>query len=305
MTTAQTMLLGTFVADAASLGLHWLYDPSRIDKIATARGSAAFIPPDLGNFAGVAGYFAHGARRNGQLTQYGEVLHLAVRSLLAEGRFDPSAYRSAFAAHFGAGGAFTGYIDRPTRGALANIAAEADTTGIDDDQLPAIATLPALVAAGHADQARAAREITNINTTAELYAGPSTALLQAILSGASVAEALSTATETADPQIRAGLQAAISTDESNSTLYGEVTGRACHLPMAIPLIWHILSRSTSYAEAVERNIRAGGDSAGRALLLGAAMGAAHGLGTPSGMPLAWILSLQDGATLWSDIEALV
>lgn len=49
------MLLGALVADAASLGLHWLYDPDRIAQIATKRGSAAFAPVDAAFFEGAKG----------------------------------------------------------------------------------------------------------------------------------------------------------------------------------------------------------------------------------------------------------
>jgi ADP-ribosylglycohydrolase len=81
-------------------------------------------------------------------------------------------------------------------------------------------------------------------------------------------------------------------------------GRACYLSAAAPVIFHILARATSYQDAVERNILAGGDSAGRAILIGAIMGRIHGVATDSGIPLSWVLKLKDGARVWQDCEAL-
>lgn len=309
MSPKSTMLLGALTADAASLGLHWLYDPARIAEIAEARGSSAFAPVEPAFFDGAKGYFAHAGRRAGMLSQYGEVLWLAMRVTRSEGGFDGGAYRRAYAAHFGAGGPYQGYIDRPTRAALANIADEKAETGIDDDQLPATATLPAIMAAYHgqdnlSEKARGAREVTNINPVADAYAAAFTDLLGRVLSGEDLPAAMGAAVAEADSGIRDALTDALKTDEASSTDYAERMGRACHLPMAGPVIMHILRHATGYADAVERNIRAGGDSAGRAILIGAVMGAVHGLEGPHGIPLDWVLRLTDGVAIWEDCRAL-
>lgn len=97
---------------------------------------------------------------------------------------------------------------------------------------------------------------------------------------------------------------ALTTSEAESTVYAGLVGRACHLPTSGPMMFHVLRHSTSYADAVERNILAGGDSAGRSLMIGAAMGAAHGIATPKGIPLNWVLALRDGAAIWEACRAL-
>ena len=76
MTQNAELLIGALVADAASLGLHWIYNVDRIAEI-TARqnGQCAFTPVDAKNFDGVK-TFAHNARHNGMFTQIGEVLRL-------------------------------------------------------------------------------------------------------------------------------------------------------------------------------------------------------------------------------------
>ena len=75
---------------------------------------------------------------------------------------------------FGPGGTYNGYIDRVTRGTLDNIAKEQSPTGIYDDQLPAIARLPAIVARYHNDASLAemlaqSMQVTNINDVAASY----------------------------------------------------------------------------------------------------------------------------------------
>ena len=298
------MLFGALIADAASLGVHWLYDPDRIAEIAKAQnGRTVFTPVDAANYADTKGYFAHAARKNGQQTQYGEVLHLAMTVIDRDSGFDEGAYQTAFAAHFGAGGSYHGYIDRPTRGALANIDAQTVPTGIDDDQLPAIATLPAILARyfGSADldaHRQSAMRVTNVNDVAAQYSAVCADVLTRVLSGETLPEALNAAASAAHTDIRSDLTQALTTDEANSTVYAGQVGRACHLPTAGPVMFHILARSNSYAEAVERNNLAGGDSAGRSLFLGAVMGACHGVGSDTGVPLDWALLLADRAQTW-------
>lgn len=310
MPNSAACLLGALTADAAALGLHWIYDPARIDAIAAAQGHANFTPVNPAHFDGVPAYFAHGQRQNGMRTQYGEVLHTAIQSLIAiQGTFTVSHYQAAYAAHFGPGGTYVGYIDRPTRGTLANLAAgQTDPSGVDDDQLPATATLPAIVVATlgkpdqHATVTRAIR-VTNVNDTATAYGLAFANLLSQVLNGTPVAKALQTTAAAATGDLGTQLTAALNSPQS-STDYGETTGRACHLPMGLPLAFHILANTTSFAAAIEANIRVGGDSAGRAIIIGSVMGAAHGLGGTSGIPADYLDKLHGADTLRQHCQSL-
>ena len=306
----RSMLLGALVADAAALGVHWIYDVKRLSDVAKARGATAFTPVDPTNYNGVPAYFAHGARLSGDLTQYGEVLRLMIKHL-ADGTLDVAAYQQEYAAYFGAGGAYSGYIDRPTRGALANIDAEREISGIDDDQLPATATLPAVFAAFHGADTLGARlsaamEVTNVNAIAQDYCTVFADVLKRLTAGESLNQALRAAANVArDAAVKSALNAALDEASSDSIAYGEQTGRACHLPMAGPLVFHILTHANSFADAVERNNRAGGDSAGRAILIGAVMGLIHGLDDAHGIPLSWVLNLRNGQQIWEECQTLV
>ncbi|MEP5760445.1 MAG: ADP-ribosylglycohydrolase family protein [Litoreibacter sp.] len=281
-------LMGALIADAAALGLHWVYDVERITN-AVGQGSAAFVPLDIKHFESKPIFFVHGARKDGMLSQYGEVLALAMTSILKHNGFTTQTYQTDYAAHFGPGGQYQGYIDHPTRGTLANIAREQlDPSGVDDDQHPALATLPAIVARYGADPAQIERaiKVTNVNDDADHYGAIFAQTLAAVLSGTPLKDALKAAANAPD------LQAALDTTETSSTEYGAVTRRACHLPQGVPLSWHILNNSSSYQEAIEANVLAGGDSCGRAIIVGALAGAAHGM---KGIPHEWMLKLHNGS----------
>jgi len=113
-------ILGAAVADAASLGFHWLYDQERIRTLAPC--TPEFRQPTAADYADTAGYFAHANKSCGNFSQYGEQ-HLTMMRALSQGNgiYDKSNYETAFVECFGYGGSYAGYIDHPTRDTLNNI----------------------------------------------------------------------------------------------------------------------------------------------------------------------------------------
>lgn len=113
-------LAGGWVADAASLGLHWLYDSQRLHEVGGR--SPEFLPPKANYFKGGFGYFAHDGKRSGDASHYGAATRVFTDSLLAcEGRLDTRDYQRRFRTFFGPGGQWQGYIDNPTRLTLDNL----------------------------------------------------------------------------------------------------------------------------------------------------------------------------------------
>ena len=78
-------------------------------------------------------------------------------------------------------------------------------------------------------------------------------------------------------------------------------GMACDLKHGVPSIIHNTSTSGSFAEAIQKNIYAGGDSCGRSIVLGAALGGLYGRGGERGIPDEWI----DRLGVRDEVEALL
>jgi len=292
--TAADALMGAYVADAATLGVHWLYDPARIDAL----GAALWRKPDAVDFEGAKGVFVHHGKRSGDISQYGAQMRVMIRAL-SRSPFDPTTYGAQVVAAFGPGGWWHGYADKATKGTLANIAAEVTPTGAHDDQIPALSGLPALLATGASPQtcAEAVACVSNHETTAA-YAPAATEALRAVLDGESIADALSGGIDAAGASARDALAAALASDVEPVAYAGEA-GRACPLPQALPVAFRIAAHAGGYAEAVEINARVGGDNCGRAVFLGALFGA----GDPPS-PL-WAARLCEGPALAAEIDALL
>lgn len=115
----KSMILGALVADAAAMGLHWIYDQEHIRAIAL--DAPEFVPPDQQNYDGVVAFFAHPNRASGEFSQYGEQAMVMLRTLAASaGQYDSAEFADHFRQHFGYGGAYVGYIDHATRDTLDN-----------------------------------------------------------------------------------------------------------------------------------------------------------------------------------------
>lgn len=372
-------LAGGWVADAASLGLHWLYDSPRILEVGGQ--SPEFLTPKAGYYKGGFGYFAHEGKKSGDVSHYGAATGVLIDSLLAsEGNLDIRDYQRRFRAFFGPGGQWQGYLDNPTRVTLNNLnaieqkaieQAQSTTTaeltdrqkrilvqkvlpytrrlsgdqlaapvrrainltyqetgiqeagvhlaetidqhllpesGADDMQLPAVSKLPPLVACYCGSDrlmeiAEAAVRVTNHNDDAVAWAKCAARLLDCLFQGDSMSVALAAAAEEAPD--RESLNRAQAGSSLDAVAAGDSHGRTCYLNEAMPVIFHILSHARSYTEAVRANIQCGGDSCGRAWIIGPAMAAIYGLGGESGIPLSWLARVADAHTRFTAIEALV
>ncbi|MEM9247172.1 MAG: ADP-ribosylglycohydrolase family protein [Pseudomonadota bacterium] len=291
----KTALFGAYVADAASLGLHWLYDPDRIDAL---EGPVAFRPPDPADFEGAKGVFVHPGKQAGDLSHYGAQMRVMVRAL-AGGSYEQATYQSATTAAFGPGGWWHGYIDKATRGTLEGIASGRVPSGADDDQIPALSKLPPLVAIGGSDaEIDDAVSVTNANGTAADSARAAAASLRAAFAGATIVEALEAGIAAAGPERSKVLASSLQRAQEDAVAYGGELGRACPLPQSLPVSFQILAGATGFKDAVETNIRVAGDNCGRAIFVGAMAAAVHGV------PLDWALEVRDGQALWAELGAL-
>ena len=115
----RSAVLGTFVADASGMGLHWIYSQGKIAQIAKSQ-PVEFATPDPANYEKVPAFFAHPHKRVGDGSNYGEYLYVLLRAL-GDGGFEPGPYIRTFQEYFGPGGEYVGYADTPMRETLYNL----------------------------------------------------------------------------------------------------------------------------------------------------------------------------------------
>jgi ADP-ribosylglycohydrolase len=286
----KNTLMGAYVADAAALGLHWIYDTDRIAALAADGRPLEFREPDPKAYEGIKSYFAHANRKAGDLSHYGESAWVMAKSLKTNaGVYDRAGYIAEFQRFFGQG--YDGYLDHATRETLANLDAKKKLTGADDDQMSALGKLPPLIVA-HVEDARLidlakdAASVTNENAIAREGARITAATLRSLLRGSTLTDALHSGLKEAMGPMRTKLDEALRWPSILPAKAAQHFGSACGIPQALPLSFALLHTAKNYEEAVRANILAGGDSCGRAMFLGAVAGAIWGV------PDEWVAKLR-------------
>jgi len=273
-------IAGALIADAASLGLHWLYEPDQITRLETS-GEIMFRQPDASVFKNQKAFYAQGGRVSGQLSHYGESARL-VGQLAADGHYSTSNHRAAFMNSFGPCGSFVGYADRPTKSLIANIIQSGDElrdpSGVDDDQLPAMCVVPGLFAANaKADQILLAASV--ISTHSHVQSGIKVVLscLEELSKGTPMHKALDKSCDAADAELADLLKEALAIEGEDESQVAEHFGRACKVHQGMPVAWYILKQRHDLESVARANVRCGGDNCGRSMVLGTIAGFAYGI----------------------------
>jgi ADP-ribosylglycohydrolase len=103
---------------------------------------------------------------------------------------------------------------------------------------------------------------------------------------------------------RALLERALAMNVSVSEATREF-GLHCDLGAGVPSLMHNLKTAPDYAEAIRRNIAAGGNNCGRSLVLGGVCGACFGLGGELGTPDAWLARLTGADELTAMVDRVL
>jgi ADP-ribosyl-[dinitrogen reductase] hydrolase len=291
---------GQFVGDAAAMGTHWIYDLSELEQLYPG-GIVGFEAPKEGHY--------HFGRKPGDQTHYGDGALVLLESLAQEGKFDTKSFGRSFVEAFRPG-VYSGYIDHATSGTLENFKTfiKSNPTenfdfqqGADDDQLAAASRLAALTVRYWRDPTllsvveQATRVCQNKDQTVA-YMKFNALLLSELLHGGEVEIALRRAEEqtvAVEPQLGQEISRQIGQAEAqtkNEVLAATLTfGQACPLPKSFPSSIHaLLKHADDFQRAILATLRAGGDNAGRASMLGAWLGAHLGI---AAIPKAWRVRL--------------
>jgi hypothetical protein len=273
-------LAGALVADAASMGLHWLYDQEQIETVAST-GDIMFRQPEAAVFKDKKGYFAHALRRAGQLSHYGESARI-VGQLAADGEYETTLHRQRFFETFGPCGHYSGYADRPTKMLVARMINEGDDitepSGMDDNQMPAICVVPGLFAYDYsADTINKAAQVISTNVDVVAGAAAVQQCLNYLSEGQTLTDALRLSANAMSGKVGPLMKEALTIEQYKPLEAAKQFGLACYVEHSLPVVWYLLNHARDFESVVRDNIRCGGDNCGRTMALGAIAGLAFGV----------------------------
>ncbi|MFK7854231.1 MAG: ADP-ribosylglycohydrolase family protein [Granulosicoccus sp.] len=280
-TQRENALIGAVVADAATMGMHWIYDQEHIKNIEKI-GDVLFRQPDANIYEGVRSYFAHAAKRVGDSSQYGESARVVAQVIANHGKYDVAEHQQLFFSTFGPCGSYHGFADKPTKALIVRMINDGEdlpkASGSDDDQMPALSSVPALFSTGATiDEIESAVSVTSINQQAISGALALNDCLNRLINGESLQDALTNSASIAEPALSALLQEALGQSDYRPLETAQHFGLPCHMGQGLPVAWHLLQHAENFENVVRDNIRCGGDSCGRSMAVGSIAGLAFGV----------------------------
>ncbi|MGD9349459.1 MAG: ADP-ribosylglycohydrolase family protein [Desulfobacterales bacterium] len=283
----QAMVLASFAADALALGVHWIYNTGVIDK--KFGRVERFIKPERPTY--------HPTKDLGEFTHYGDQSLILLESVSECNGFDLSDFSKRWQKLLVT---YDGYIDGATRGTLENLASgkAPSESGSGSDDLAGASRIAALVYAYRNDlpalvaSARAQTAFTHRHEAVIEGAAFFATVTYRILGGASPTAAIEqTRKEVQSSQpLSEWIQMGLASVAQNSRQAIADFGQMCQIPAAFPAVIHLIAKyETDLRSALIENGMAGGDSAGRGLLVGMVLGAHLGL---NAIPAKWMQDMK-------------
>ena len=312
------MVLGQFLGDAASLGVHWIYNTKDIE-VAHPGGLKGFEVPAEGHY--------HAGKLSGDPTHYGDAAWILLEVLAKETTFNVVDFGLKFVEKMDPNKGYSGYFDSATRGTIENYKSHMDVSnepydfqeGADDDQLATITVLAVLIAfyvsrkeglpkdrAEIFEQVESLTRVRQNNDRAVAYCRAHTRLLLEILSGRDLHSAFHHVEEQLDSgdkldrEVRRKLKEAFQMKHKSTLQATEVLGQSCPLICSFPsAIQATAKHNEDFRTAILETAGAGGDNSGRAAMIGSWIGARIGL---QALPKEWVGKLNRSEEIFSILE---
>ena len=276
----KAAVIGAFVADALSLGVHWVYNTGVIDK---KFGRVEHYHDPLTTY--------HKGKKAGDFTHYGDQMLVLLESI-SGGGFDAQRFAEMWRTFFADYG---GYFDHATKTTLANMDAGNALTdsGSDSDDLSGASRMAALVSVYHddlgqlVDAARAQTRITHNDERVIASADFFARCVFAVLGGEPPRAAIETTLNThfADSPIASLVAMGLESHDRDTRETIAEFGQMCSVEAGLPGAVHLITRhADDFKTAMVENVMAGGDSSARGMITGMVLGAAHGMAV---IPDAW------------------
>jgi len=304
LSSLQGALWGQFVGDAAALGTHWIYDLDELGKKFPV-GIHGFETPKRGHY--------HEGKESGDQTHYGDAALLLLESVAAcGGRFRENDFGMRFESYFNSLSCRS-YRDHSTRETLEHLQQEPGNfqNGADDNQLATVSRLAPVVVAYQkedflqvSDAIRRLTLVTQNHPTAIACSVAHAMLLRTLCNGTPFREAFELTRKSREVSCDGSdyFEFAYMLREMDVITATGRYGQSCPLPQSFPSALHAAwKHHDSFEDAVLSTLRAGGDNAGRSSMIGAWMGAAHGM---EGIPAAWLEKLTARDRIAKAIEQL-
>ncbi len=290
-------IYGSFVADALSLGAHWVYDVIEIKEK---------FPEYDGYHDPITEY--HVGKKAGDFTHYGDQTAWLLESISLENEFSLFSFSSRWREYMSD---YKGYVDSASKTTLENLNSglsplEAGSTSQDLSVVGRMAPLALLYSDKQKELEDAAvlqAQMTHNSKSAIDSTRFFAQLLYLVFQGYTPKNSLLAMLNAADdPVIEDWIKVALASVEHDTTEAISSFGQSCNVKGGCPGALHlILKYENNFEEAMKQNVYAGGDSAARGMVAGMILGAYNRF---ESIPQRWIEGLSSKDRISSYIGAV-
>jgi len=267
MERLKGMLFGAFVGDAYALGLHWIYDTDKLKQ--EADKLIGYLSPSTDSF--------HRGKRKGDFTHYGDQSLLLLKSISSNQGFAIDVFKTHWLTYMSK---YEGYIDHATKESL-SLLDSGTHFGSSSDELGGFVRVAPLIFYHFDDPALSKfiekqTRLTHNNDPLNNFGKFVTELILELVIGKPLLESILQISQKY-PQIEKTVQRLQSRLSEDSCEVIKDIGQSCSSQFAFPAaLYLILKYPSNFIDAMKQNVLAGGDSAGRGMLIGMILGASVG-----------------------------
>jgi ADP-ribosylglycohydrolase len=286
---AKTMVLASFAADSLALGVHWIYDASRI---ANEYGRVeTFIKPREDSY--------HPTKDKGEFTHYGDQQLVLLESVAAKNGFDLNDFSERWQGLFQD---YNGYFDAATKGTLRKFSKgnSPHNSGSPSDDLAGASRIAPLVLcySNNLDElVEAAKVQTRMTHRDPLTVRCAEFFARATwksLAGTPPASAVMEVAQETFPEtiIAEWVEEGLNSKSMDSVSAIGSFGQSCNTSDAFPGVIHLIAKyENDLREGLIQAVMAGGDNAARGMAVGMILGAYLG---QEHLPEEWVTELMKG-----------
>ena len=286
---ARAMVLASFAADSLALGVHWIYDAS---KIANEYGRVeTFIKPKEDSY--------HPTKDKGEFTHYGDQQLVLLESVAVKNGFDLNDFSERWQGFFQD---YNGYFDAATKGTLRNFSkgkSPQDSGSPSDDLAGASRIAPLVICYPNdleelVETAKLQTRMTHRNPLTVRCAEFFARVAWKSLRGTPPTTAVAEVSEETFPEtiIAEWVEEGLESKSMDSVSAIASFGQACHTPGVFPGVIHLIAKyENDLREALVQAVMAGGDNAARGMAVGMILGAYLG---EEHLPEPWVTELKKG-----------
>jgi len=276
-------IMASFVADALSLGVHWVYDTSEIE--AKYDRLESMVTPELAPY--------HQPKQKGEFTHGGDQMMVLLESVTEVSGFNLNHFSSAWQKLFQS---YTGYLDHATKETIVNYNSgkAPEASGSLSSELSGASRIAplalyygedvdAFVAAARTQTAMTHNQAVVLDCT-ELFARAWIIVLEGTKPSEAFIKALGDMPNAIEIQqmVQAGFESKSQDSREAIARFGQM----CSVQAALPSTIHLIIKyEDNLKEALIENIMAGGDSSARGMLAGFILGCYQGL---ESVPKQWL-----------------